>query len=277
MVFQSPEEQIIATSVEEDIAFGPENLGLPAAEIRARVEDALRITGLEAERGRAPHLLSAGQMQRLALAGVLAMQPRLVLFDEPTTMIDPAGRRMLMEQIHALKSRGVTVVLITHHMDEAAQADRVIVLRAGRVELDGTPREVFSSPALDAFGLELPPAEVFWRGAAPAPAPASPAYLHPGENAGGAARHPPPARVESRPRPPRGSPGNDGAHHPGGGAGVHLPGGYPHGAPRAGKRRPAGGRGGSPRADRRHRQRQIHPAAAPQRAAQTPAGLGAGG
>ncbi len=161
MVFQSPEEQIIATSVEEDIAFGPENLGLPAAEIRARVEDALRITGLEAERARAPHLLSAGQMQRLALAGVLAMQPRLVLFDEPTTMIDPAGRRMLMEQIHALKSRGVTVVLITHHMDEAAQADRVIVLRAGRVELDGTPREVFSTPALDAFGLELPPAEVF--------------------------------------------------------------------------------------------------------------------
>ena len=161
MVFQSPEEQIIATSVEEDIAFGPENLGLPAVEIRDRVEDALRITGLEAERGRAPHLLSAGQMQRLALAGVLAMQPRLVLFDEPTTMIDPAGRRMLMEQIHALKSRGVTVVLITHHMDEAAQADRVIVLRAGSVELDGTPREVFSSPALDAFGLELPPAEVF--------------------------------------------------------------------------------------------------------------------
>ena len=161
MVFQSPEEQIIATSVEEDIAFGPENLGLPAAEIRARVEGALRITGLEAERGRAPHLLSAGQMQRLALAGVLAMQPRLVLFDEPTTMIDPAGRRMLMEQIHALKSRGVTVVLITHHMDEAAQADRVIVLCAGSVELDGTPREVFSSPALDAFGLELPPAEVF--------------------------------------------------------------------------------------------------------------------
>ena len=161
MVFQSPEEQIIATSVEEDIAFGPENLGLPAAEIRARVEDALRLSGLEAERGRAPHLLSAGQMQRLALAGVLAMQPSLVLFDEPTTMIDPAGRRMLMEQIHALKSRGVTVVLITHHMDEASQADRVIVLRGGRVELDGTPREVFSAPALDTFGLELPPAEVF--------------------------------------------------------------------------------------------------------------------
>ena len=161
MVFQSPEEQIIATSVEEDIAFGPENLGLPTAEIRARVEEALLITGLEAERSRAPHLLSAGQMQRLALAGVLAMQPRLVLFDEPTTMIDPAGRRMLMEQIHALKARGVTVVLITHHMDEASQAGRVIVLRGGRVELDGTPREVFSAPALDTFGLELPPAEVF--------------------------------------------------------------------------------------------------------------------
>ena len=168
MVFQSPEEQIIATSVEEDIAFGPENLGLPAAQIRARVEDALRLTGLEAERSRAPHLLSAGQMQRLALAGVLAMQPRLVLFDEPTTMIDPAGRRMLMEQIHALKSRGVTVVLITHHMDEASQADRVIVLHGGHVELDGTPREVFSGPALESYGLELPRPKSSARRCAPA-------------------------------------------------------------------------------------------------------------
>jgi energy-coupling factor transporter ATPase len=161
MVFQSPEEQIIATSVEEDIAFGPENLGLPSPEIRRRVEEALQTVGLESERSRPPHLLSAGQMQRLALAGALAMQPRLMLFDEPTTMIDPAGRRMLMEQIHALKSRGVTVVLITHHMDEAAQADRVIVLRGGRLELDGTPRQIFSSAGLDKFGLELPPAEVF--------------------------------------------------------------------------------------------------------------------
>jgi energy-coupling factor transporter ATP-binding protein EcfA2 len=148
MVFQSPEEQIIATSVAEDIAFGPENLGLPSPEIRRRVEEALNTVGLEGERSRPPHLLSAGQ-------------PRLMLFDEPTTMIDPAGRRMLMEQIHALKSRGVTVVLITHHMDEAAQADRVLVLRGGRLELDGTPRQVFSSAGLDKYGLELPPAEVF--------------------------------------------------------------------------------------------------------------------
>ena len=209
MVFQSPEEQIIATSVEEDIAFGPENLGLPAAEIRARVEDALRITGLEAERGRAPHLLSAGQMQRLALAGVLAMQPRLVLFDEPTTMIDPAGRRMLMEQIHALKSRGVTVVLITHHMDEAAQADRVIVLRAGRVELDGTPREVFSSPALDAFGLELPPAEVF--GAALRPLlPQLHPHIYTLEKMLAELRGiRPPRGLIAAPAPPRGSPGNN--------------------------------------------------------------------
>jgi energy-coupling factor transport system ATP-binding protein len=161
MVFQSPEEQIIATSVEEDIAFGPENLGLPSTEIRRRVEEALQTVGLESERSRPPHLLSAGQMQRLALAGALAMQPPLMLFDEPTTMIDPAGRRMLMEQIHTLKSVGVTVVLITHHMDEAAQADRVIVLREGRLELDGTPRQIFSSAALETYGLELPPAEVF--------------------------------------------------------------------------------------------------------------------
>jgi energy-coupling factor transporter ATPase len=161
MVFQSPEEQIIATSVEEDIAFGPENLGLPSPEIRRRVEEALHTVGLESERSRPPHLLSAGQMQRLALAGALAMQPRLMLFDEPTTMIDPAGRRMLMEQIHTLKSAGVTVVLITHHMDEAAHADRVIVLRGGRLELDGTPRQVFSSAGLETYGLELPPAEVF--------------------------------------------------------------------------------------------------------------------
>jgi len=161
MVFQSPEEQIIATSVEEDIAFGPENLGLPSPEIRRRVEEALHTVGLESERSRPPHLLSAGQMQRLALAGALAMQPRLMLFDEPTTMIDPAGRRMLMEQIRALKTQGVTVVLITHHMDEAAQADRAIVLRGGRLELDGTPRQVFSSAGLETYGLELPPAEVF--------------------------------------------------------------------------------------------------------------------
>ena len=160
MAFQYPEDQIVATTVEEDIAFGPENLGLPSTEIRRRVNTALEATGLAAHRTRPPHLLSAGQTQRLALAGILAMQPKVIVFDEPTTMLDPLGRRMVMAQLNEFHRQGTTVVLITHHMDEAAQAGRVIVLNQGRLVLDGTPREIFAAGNLADYGLELPPAAV---------------------------------------------------------------------------------------------------------------------
>ena len=160
MVFQYPEDQIVATTVEEDIAFGLENLGLPHEEIKARLEKALIISGLESQRAHPPHLLSAGQMQRLALAGVLAMQPKLVIFDEPTAMLDPVGRRTVMAEIDRLQRSGIAVILITHHMDEAAQAERVIVLKSGRIAADCTPVELFTRADLDEFGLELPPASV---------------------------------------------------------------------------------------------------------------------
>ncbi len=158
MVFQHPEDQIVATTVEEDIAFGPENLGLPTAEIRRRVDEAIVAVGLEAHRHRSPHLLSAGQMQRLALAGVLAMRPDVVIFDEATTMLDPAGRRMAMELMQDLRADGVAVLFVTHDMEEAALADRVIVLQRGRVVFEGTPAEMFRHPRLDDWGLTLPPA-----------------------------------------------------------------------------------------------------------------------
>jgi energy-coupling factor transporter ATPase len=160
MAFQYPEDQIVATTVEEDIAFGPENLGLPPVEIRRRVNSALEATGLSAHRTRPPHLLSAGQTQRLALAGILAMQPRVIVFDEPTTMLDPLGRRMVMAQLNEFHRQGTTVILITHHMDEAAQAGRIIILNEGHLAMDGTPREIFASGDLAAYGLELPPAAV---------------------------------------------------------------------------------------------------------------------
>lgn len=160
MAFQYPEDQIVATTVEEDIAFGPENLGLPAAEIRRRVSNALEATGLTAHRSRPPHLLSAGQTQRLALAGILAMQPKVIVFDEPTSMLDPLGRRMVMAQLNEFHRKGTTVVLVTHHMDEAAQAGRVIVLNQGRLVMDGAPREIFAASNLGDFGLEPPPAAV---------------------------------------------------------------------------------------------------------------------
>ncbi len=160
MVFQYPEDQIVATTVEEDIAFGLENLGLPQPEIQARLEKALEISGLQSFRRHPPHLLSAGQMQRLALAGVLAMQPALVVFDEPTAMLDPAGRRTIMAEIDRLQESGIAVILITHHMDEAAQAERVIVLSEGHIVLDGTPQELFARDDLNEYGLEPPPARV---------------------------------------------------------------------------------------------------------------------
>lgn len=159
MVFQYPEDQIVSTTVEEDVAFGPENLALPAEEVRRRVEEALQDAGLVELRRRPPHLLSAGQTQRLALAGVLAMHPRCIIFDEASTMLDPAARRWLIETMRSLHERGTTIISVTHFMDEAALAARVIVFDRGQVALDAAPAEIFSDPArLIDLHLDLPPA-----------------------------------------------------------------------------------------------------------------------
>ena len=145
MVFQNPDNQIVANGVEEDVAFGPENLGVASPEIRHRVDKALKQVGMYEYREHAPHLLSGGQKQRIAIAGVIAMEPKCIVLDEPTAMLDPRGRREVMETISRLnREKGITVVLITHHMDEAAKADRVIVLHKGVVAADGTPEQVFS-------------------------------------------------------------------------------------------------------------------------------------
>ena len=145
MVFQNPDNQIVATVVEEDVAFACENMGLPPEEIRRRVDESLAAVGMSGHAKSAPHLLSGGQKQRVAIAGILAMQPRCIVMDEPTAMLDPSGRAEVMAAIQRLnRSMGVTVVLITHHMDEAAAAQRVIVMKQGRVALDGTPRQIFS-------------------------------------------------------------------------------------------------------------------------------------
>lgn len=163
MVFQNPDNQIVSTLVEEDVAFGPENLGIPPPEVRERVEEALVLAGLSRFRQHAPHLLSGGQRQRLALAGVLAMRPACLVLDEPTAMLDPAGRRELLETLQRLnRTQGTTVVLVTHYMEEAALAGRVIVMAAGKIALDGPPEEVFArARQLEELGLELPaPAEI---------------------------------------------------------------------------------------------------------------------
>ena len=145
MVFQNPDNQIVANVVEEDVAFACENMGLPPEEIRRRVDESLAAVGMSDHAKSAPHLLSGGQKQRVAIAGILAMQPRCIVMDEPTAMLDPSGRAEVMAAIQRLnRSMGVTVVLITHHMDEAAAAQRVIVMKQGRVALDGTPRQIFS-------------------------------------------------------------------------------------------------------------------------------------
>ena len=145
MVFQNPDNQIVANVVEEDVAFGPENLGVASPEIRHRVDKALKQVGMYEYREHAPHLLSGGQKQRIAIAGVIAMEPKCIVLDEPTAMLDPRGRREVMDTISRLnREKGITVVLITHHMDEAAKADRVIVLHKGVVAADGTPEQVFS-------------------------------------------------------------------------------------------------------------------------------------
>ena len=158
MVFQNPDNQIVANVVEEDVAFGPENLGIAAPEIRNRVDKALRQVDMYDYREHAPHLLSGGQKQRIAIAGVIAMEPKCIVLDEPTAMLDPKGRREVMDTILRLnREKGITVVLITHHMEEAAQAQRVIVLHKGEVALDGCPEQVFSQiEKLHAIGLAAP-------------------------------------------------------------------------------------------------------------------------
>ena len=158
MVFQNPDNQIVANVVEEDVAFGPENLGIASPEIRNRVDRALRQVDMYEYRTHAPHLLSGGQKQRVAIAGVIAMEPKIIVLDEPTAMLDPIGREEVISTVTRLcREKGMTVVLITHHMDEAAKADRVVVLHKGAVAADGTPKEVFSQvELLHRIGLAAP-------------------------------------------------------------------------------------------------------------------------
>ena len=166
MVFQNPDNQIVANVVEEDVAFGPENLGISSPEIRHRVNKALKQVGMYEYREHAPHLLSGGQKQRVAIAGVIAMDPKCIVLDEPTAMLDPRGRKEVMDTVLRLnQEKGTTVVLITHHMDEAAKAGRVIVLHKGQVAADGTPKEVFSQvELLHGLGLAAPETvELAWR------------------------------------------------------------------------------------------------------------------
>ena len=158
MVFQNPDNQIVANVVEEDVAFAPENLGVPTEEIRRRVDNALAAVGMSEFTRHAPHLLSGGQKQRIAIAGVIAMEPECIVLDEATAMLDPVGRRDVLSTIHRLnRELGMTVVLITHHMNEAEDADRVIVMNRGQVAMDGTPRQVFARVAeLKKLGLAAP-------------------------------------------------------------------------------------------------------------------------
>lgn len=160
MVFQNPDNQMVANIVEEDVAFAPENLGVPREEIRRRVDDALAAVNMTRFIKHAPHMLSGGQKQRIAIAGVLAMQPDVLVLDEPTAMLDPSGRKGILEAVKKLnKERGMTVVLITHYMDEAVQADRVVVIDHGTIQMEGLPKEVFPRvQELKALGLDTPQA-----------------------------------------------------------------------------------------------------------------------
>ena len=158
MVFQNPDNQLVATIVEEDVAFGPENLGVPPEEIRKRVDEALERVGMSEYKRHAPHLLSGGQKQRIAIAGILAMKPKCIIFDEPTAMLDPSGRKEVLDTIIDLNRHNViTVILITHYMDEAAKADRLVVMDKGKLILDGKPRDVFSNvEKMKSIGLDVP-------------------------------------------------------------------------------------------------------------------------
>lgn len=158
MVFQNPDNQIVATIVEEDVAFGPENLGIEPAEIRRRVDDSLKRVNMYEYKKHAPHLLSGGQKQRVAIAGVLAMMPKCIIFDEPTAMLDPSGRKEVIKTVRELnKKYGITIVLITHYMEEAVEADRIIVMDTGKVIIEGSPREIFSNVGtMKKIGLDVP-------------------------------------------------------------------------------------------------------------------------
>ncbi|MGN0570134.1 MAG: energy-coupling factor transporter ATPase [Candidatus Fimenecus sp.] len=158
VVFQNPDNQIVATIVEEDVAFGPENLGIEPSEIRRRVDESLKIVGMYKYRRHEPHKLSGGQKQRVAIAGIIAMEPRCIILDEPTAMLDPVGRRDVMKAIKRLnKELGITVVYITHYMEEACEADRIVVMDDARLLMDGTPREVFSNTEkIRGIGLDVP-------------------------------------------------------------------------------------------------------------------------
>ena len=158
MVFQNPDNQIVATIVEEDVAFGPENLGIPPEEIRRRVDESLEIVEMTEYKKHAPHLLSGGQKQRVAIAGILAMKPECIIFDEPTSMLDPTGRIEVMNTIKKLnKEENKTIILITHYMDEAVQADRVIVMEEGKIVMEGTPKEIFKQvEKVKSLGLDVP-------------------------------------------------------------------------------------------------------------------------
>ena len=159
MIFQNPDNQMVATIVEEDVAFGLENLGVPPQEIRVRIDDALRAVNMSQYAKKAPHMLSGGQKQRVAIAGVLAMKPDVIILDESTAMLDPSGRAEVMNTVHRLnKEEGISVVIITHYMGEAATADYVIVMDEGKIALSGTPREVFTKvDTVRALGLDVPP------------------------------------------------------------------------------------------------------------------------
>ena len=157
MVFQNPDNQLVSSIVEDDVAFGPENLGIEPLEIRRRVDESLESVNMYELRKKAPHLLSGGQKQRVAIAGVIAMRPECIILDEPTAMLDPHGRSEVMEIIHKLSREGITIVLITHFMEEAAQAERVIIMDQGQVQLDGSPEEVFAQfDLIESFGLSVP-------------------------------------------------------------------------------------------------------------------------
>lgn len=158
MVFQNPDNQLVATIVEEDVAFGPENLGVEPSEIRKRVDDSLKAVGMYEYRKHAPHLLSGGQKQRIAIAGILAMMPKCIVLDEPTAMLDPSGRKEVMKTIKEVNRKfGITIILITHYMDEAAQADRIIVMDKGEKVMEGVPREIFSQvEKIKDIGLDVP-------------------------------------------------------------------------------------------------------------------------